>query len=667
MADLDTKIRIAILDSFTAPLRSLGLELTNVGAKARDASSRFQLASNLNQAAEGMQRFSSSVVASLRAPVEQFASLDEALARVSAKTGETRGSAGFEALKDQATSLGAATKYSAEQVALAQADMAASGRNVQEVLATIPSTLSFATAGSLDLARATEITNEVLNQFNLTAEQTAHVQDVLARADEVSSANVQGLGEALSYAGTNAARLNIPLETTSALLAALSDAGQKGSTGGTNLNAFLSSLVNPTKRAKDALQSMGLSLKQIKDLQVQVTTGNIVGAIDTLAAANARLDPRRSAEALDRIFGEQGGRAASVLFRSSRDGTEKGLDALIAKFQDVDGAVARTAKTMEDSLAGSLERARGAISGLTTQLGENMAPRVKWLAGLTEGAADGLRQLAIRFPDATTGGLQLVASLGAVSLGLKGALMTMSAYQGAVGASQGAVAALGGSLVGKFGLAGAALAAGLAVGTFIRDLLGTDDLLRPSNAPQALKPGEERDQTRGGVTMRDGLVEHIDPNLTTYGEHVDPKTGKRVRSRYWKKGLRGDVAIPRIVQEALAAGYQTKDEINEYIRNKRTMRAGLGQGPEPERVSLFPDPGTYDNVPAMKWPGGPREMVRGAAPAETDDIATKEQTAVLERTLRESMEVQQRTLEEIKRLGRGMPRAGGSGAGEGSF
>lgn len=664
MADLDTQIRIAILDSFTAPLKKLGLELGAVGAQAKDASSRFQLAGNLNQAAEGMSRFSSTVLGALRKPIEEFASLDAALAKVSAKTGEERGSSLFEQLKKQAVDLGAATKYSAEQVAGAQAEFAASGRSPQEILKALPTTLSLATAGAIELGRASEITNEVLNQFNLTAEQTAHVQDVLARADEVSAASVQGLGEALSYAGGTAARLKIPLETTSALLAVLANAGQKGSTGGTNLNAFLSSIVAPSKRAKDALHGMGLSLKQIQEIQTKVATGKITEAIDALAVANAKLDPRKSAEFLDKIFGEQGGRAASVLFRASLDTSDKGLDSLVEKFNHVDGAVARTAKTMENSLAGSLERAGGAISGFTTQLGEIMAPTVKDLASLTEGAADGMRQLAIKYPDATKASLQLVAGLGAVALGMKTLLLTMSAYQGGMGALEASFKTLRGSLVGQIGLVAAVGAASFAIGTWLNELFGISDKIGSfaNGGPQGIKKGQERDQVRGGVAMRDGLVAPGGvESLFKVGYYNKPGVGRT----YGRHLEIGDDA-PAIVKEAFAAGNTDEKSINEYIRRKRVARAGLGGGGRGGApVSLYREEGMYPAEGPMKWPGGPRAMVPG--PAETDDIATKEQTAVLERSIQETNELLKRQLEELRKQGRGMPRAGGSGAGEGAF
>jgi TP901 family phage tail tape measure protein len=591
-ADLTTSIRISVIDAFTPAMKKFGVELREAGKEARRMKDHFQDAANLNQAAEGAGRFGMALITALKQPIQDFANLDQALAKVSAKTGEMRGSAGFEELKKQAEEMGAATKYSAEQVALAQAEFAASGRNTREILGAIPSTLSLATAGAIDLARATEITNEVLNQFNLTSDKTAHVQDVLARADEVSAASVSGLGEALSYAGATAARLNIPLETTSALLASLANAGQKGSTGGTELSAFLSAIVAPSDTAKASLKDLGLSMKEIKELQSQVATGQIDVAIKKMAELNAQLDPRKSAEVLDKVFGERGGRAASVLFRASLDGGDKGLDSLIAKFGQVDGAVERTAKIMEDSLAGSLEKTGGALQGMSTQLGQVMAPTVKALSERIGNAADGIADIAKKYPEATNNTLQLVAAVGGMSLMTKGFLLTASTYTSVVGVMRGATASaavsLGTMTASTVAMGLAAAGIGVTIGTLLNDWLGLDSKISdalgmkaPVTANNKLSDGE----SRGGVEMKDGQVVKIDPGILprrVFGQHKNDY-GETVTGWYDKTDKSPDGA-PAIVREAIANGARTRKEINAYIKQKRTIRAGLGEGVPPENT-----------------------------------------------------------------------------------
>jgi TP901 family phage tail tape measure protein len=664
MADMTTTIRIAVNDAFTANLKRLEGGLRGVNREASKLKDRFQIAAELNQSAEGMGRFGSAITQALRQPIQDFASLDQALARVSAKTGEARGSAAFETLKKQALDLGAATKYSAEEVALAQAEFAASGRNTREILGSVPTTLSLATAGSIDLARATAITNEVLNQFNLTADKTAHVQDVLARADEVSAAGVNDLGEALSYAGATAARMNIPLETTSALLASLANAGQKGSTGGTELSAFLSSIVAPSKMAKKALGEMGLSLEGIKKLQTDVATGNIDVAIRKLATLNAKLQPRESAELLDKIFGERGGRAASVLFRASLDTSDKGLASLIEKFRVADGAVSRTAKIMEESLAGSLEKTGGALKGLSTQLGETMAPTVKLLAADVAEWADGTARLAKAYPETVRAGAEFLGTVALLAVTFKGALLTASAYNSAVGVLTGSTAraavTMGTLSAQTVALGAAAAGAGYMIGKWLNDTLELDKKIASAlgqDGPQRTQKGTQEyrgDRARGlrGTVLNDkGEVLDIDEKYF----------GKRTYAHYkdtvgtWKPGMAPGEEVPDVVREAIAAGANSKAEINAYLKNRATIRAGLGKGTAPAGESPVVEvdrAASYRGETASQIEArlaALEQLAQSPAGVRAPDEELKAQTKIL-----------QKLLEEMRRGNRGpLPTTGG--------
>ena len=634
MTDMQAQIKISVLDAFSPGLKKLGLELRDVGGeltRTGDKGKRAgaELATGLNQAAEAMGRIRDFTRGLLTEPIEQFASLDAALAKVSAKTGEARGTAGFEALANQAEALGAATKYSAEQVAGAQAEFAAAGRNTQEVLAALPNTLSFATAGTLELARASEITNEVLNQFNLSASETVRVQDVLARADEVSAASIEGLGEALSYSGATAARLNIPLETTAALLAQLANAGQKGSTGGTELAAFLSSIVAPSKMARAALHDMGLSLAQIKELQTQVATGDIETAIRRMAELNAQLDPRKSAEVLDKVFGERGGRAASVLFRAALDPSDKGLSAMVGEFQKAEGAVARTAAIMESSFAASLERAKGAVDAATTAVGKAFAPVVAKAAGWLERAAGALQEFAETHPEAMeTLGTALLAvaaltTIVAPILTFGAAIAGMAAIWGPLTAGLGATVAV---LSGPVGLVVALAALGTAIYAFRKELgLVSDDA--------------ERGKDKGQRSYRDGTV------LDAQGRVVR-ENGKLL--------LGSGEGAPAIVREARARGFTDPEDIAAFVANRveRTpvMLRGTGYVPAPTGRELLPGR-RRGQGPLLPDSGAP---LAGSALPSADDLemAVREQTAVSRQSSSEQLDLSRQMVGELRRLNR---------------
>lgn len=646
MADLTTSIRIRILDAFSAPLRGLHTGLAGIDKQLRGFERHAKLAGDLNQAAEGMGRFADVTVNALRKPIEDFANFDEALARVSAKTGEMRGSEGFEALKKQAQDLGAETKYSAEQVAGAQAEFAASGRNTREILQSLPSTLSLATAGSIDLALATQYTNETLNQFRLGAEKTAFVQNVLARADEVSAASITDLGESFSYVGATLASLNVPIQESAAYLAILADGGLKASRGGTSFQSMLGRLKSPSQEATKALKELGLSQKGILDLQKQIATGKFEDAFTTLATKAEALTPEKRTRLMTDIFGLEGERAATILLPKVLDKGEKGLKSYLTKFADVDNAVNRTAKIMESSLKGSLERAGGALSGLSTQIGETLAPSVKTLSTRVEDAADGVSALVKGYPEATAAGLELVGGLAALSLGLKGVLLTQSAYHGGLAALGRTYTAMSGSLLGRAGLIAAVGLAGYAIGNWANETFGLADKFSAAMG----RAGPKRDKEQG--------IQKGDDQEYADGTVVSGKTGTVIQV-----GTKDPSMAPAFIREARASGARTLDEVNAFVTRRKAVR-GVGTA-----VSPLSNEAVDEGFSVAQPANAPPSMLANDGTREQTEAllrSTEDQTEVLKRAAEAHTAAVRELLEEQKRLTRRMevgaftPYAGGA-------
>lgn len=149
----------------------------------------------------------------------------------------------LEFLKNASMDLGQTTQFSAAQVAEA---FKLVGATKGDLLSNLPalkqvteSVIKLATAADIDLKTAAETTGQVLNQFNLNADQSDRVVNALAAASRNGSAEVNSLAQSLKYAGPVAAALNISLEDTLALLELLAKGGRRDTQGGTDLRQFL--------------------------------------------------------------------------------------------------------------------------------------------------------------------------------------------------------------------------------------------------------------------------------------------------------------------------------------------------------------------------------------------------------------------------------------------
>ena len=158
-------------------------------------------------------------VQTVRAAVGVIGSFEETLAQVrgvAIRTTETLAVQGrqFELLRRQAADLGATTRFTATEAGEAQLFLARAGFEVNEIYSALPATLNLAAAGVLDLGTAADIASNVLSQFNLEAEQTGQVGDILVTTANNANTNVAQLAEALKLAGPVAGALKVDLELT---------------------------------------------------------------------------------------------------------------------------------------------------------------------------------------------------------------------------------------------------------------------------------------------------------------------------------------------------------------------------------------------------------------------------------------------------------------------
>lgn len=142
-------------------------------------------------------------------------------------------------LEGVAREMGATTRYSASESADALSYMALAGWDVEQMTSALPDVLNLATAGSLDLASASDIVTDMMSMFGMEADEASRASDVFAAAQSNSNTNVEQLSEALINAGPAAAAVGYELEETSAVLGIFANNGIKGGRAGTILNAML--------------------------------------------------------------------------------------------------------------------------------------------------------------------------------------------------------------------------------------------------------------------------------------------------------------------------------------------------------------------------------------------------------------------------------------------
>lgn len=287
------------------------------------------------------------------------------------------------AMRDIARDLGATTEFTASQAADGLKFLGMAGFNAAQSIAAIPDVLNLATAAQMDLARAADISSNIMSAFGISADNAGAVADVLAASASRANTDVYQLGDAMKYAGPVASALGISMADAAAAIGTLSDAGIQGSMAGTGLRQVLSGLANVTPQAAKVIRSLGLTVEELNP-----ATNRLVDVIGKL-----RQSGMNAADALT-IFGDRGGPAILALTE-----LEPKLRQLTTTLGGVEGEASRMAETMRDNLAGDFNGMLSAIESVVIALGD---------AGLTAA----LRAVAQGFTIAFRTAASVVATLG---------------------------------------------------------------------------------------------------------------------------------------------------------------------------------------------------------------------------------------------------------------
>lgn len=472
--------------------------------------------------------------------VRSFASFDDQMRMVQAATQTTE--ADFQKLTKTAQHLGATTSWTAAQVAEGMVSLGRMGFNPREIEAAIGPMMDLARATGTDVATAAEIAGNNLRVFKLEASQMTRVADILTVTANGSAQNLYDLGEALKFAGPQAAAVGEDITDVAAALGVMANMGIKGSLAGTALRRAYSQFGNPKIQA--LLSGYGIrtvdnsgNLRKMRDVMVDI------------ARVMATMPSAEKMKFVTDVFDIRGSLAGFSL-----GGNIEQLDAFLKKLDDVDGAARRTAKNMDQGLGNQFKIVISAIEGLAHAFSEQLKPElmkvgdqvirlaksftrfiqdhpgvakalVATAAGLTGmGAALlGLSALSGVFAKVISGGLMVAKVMKAISMTHAGTQVGLFALE--LGVANNGVLTLVSSL-GTLAAAIAAAFAGYELGQFIGKITGLHDWLEKKVGTAEGRYDVNDDDMR--KYYKDNIVgtkrDHWDGNVEAYLK--DRKSGR---------------------------------------------------------------------------------------------------------------------------------------------
>ncbi|MFL0288805.1 phage tail tape measure protein [Mycobacterium sp. SMC-21] len=242
----------------------------------------------------------------------------------------------------------------AADAAAAMLELAKSGLTMNQALGAAPGTLRLAAAASIDAATAAEAQGNIINSFQLKAEDANHVADALANVANAAAGEVPDFMQGLQQAATVAHGFGISMDDTVATLGLFANAGIKGSDAGTSLKTMLTHLAAPSDQAGKAMDALGLNIRNAK--------GEFVGMRELfrqIGEASSRMRPDDFQENVATVFGTDAIRGAMI---AGSQGIET-LDRMKKSVIEVGGATKMAAANMQ-GVPGVLEKISNSASGV---------------------------------------------------------------------------------------------------------------------------------------------------------------------------------------------------------------------------------------------------------------------------------------------------------------
>lgn len=360
---------------------------------------------------------------------------------ISGATGEE-----FNALREKALELGAATAFSSQEVAAGMIEMAKAGWSTQQILDGMGGVLDAAAASGENLSTVSTIVADALTGFGLAASDSTRVADLLAQAANAGTIDIVDLGESFKYAAPVAQAYGYNIEDVTTAITAMSTAGIKGSQAGTSLRTALLNMASPTDTVASAMEALGIS---ITDSQ-----GNMLPLKDLIDDMREGMSKYSQEEQIMIASNLAGKNAVSGLL-AVLNLTQEEYDAISDSMYTSAGVADDTARVMQDNLTMSIEQLGGAIETLAIRIGDIMTPMIRSLVEWLTGVIEKMGQLDPSI-------LKVIVVIGSLVAALGPMLLIGAKILTLVANAKTAIATLGivtGALTGPLGIAIAAVTA----------------------------------------------------------------------------------------------------------------------------------------------------------------------------------------------------------------
>lgn len=315
------------------------------------------------------------LVAFGKASADAFRTADQELTRLTKVYGGLTATSSLELAKVRADVSAIASElakgYGAsfkDTIALA-ADIAATGKEGDDLLGSIKETTRLAVLGEVDRQDAMKATLSIQTAFKQNTEELSESINFLNAVENQTSTTLNDLVTAIPKAGPVVKALGGDVKDLALYLTAMREGGINASESANALKSGLASLINPTKQTVGLMQDFGIDVLGM----VQRNAGDTTSLLLDLQSALDQLDPLSKARAIEQMFGKfQFARISALLSNLGKTGSQtlEVMDLMKASSQDLANIAGRELAMVTESASGKYKRALESLKAELAGVGE---------------------------------------------------------------------------------------------------------------------------------------------------------------------------------------------------------------------------------------------------------------------------------------------------------
>lgn len=242
---------------------------------------------------------------------------------------------------------------SAEEVLHGMETLRNLGISTEETLVILPNILNVVRGTGADFAKTAAVMETVLNDFNLTAKDSAHITDVLVKTMRQGNFGIEAWREAMKEAGSAAGAAQANFEAVAVSLVVLGKAGITGGRAGTALRNIFLGISGELAKGAPLFKKYGIAVKNSDG-----TLKNYAQIIAAVKEKFKQLTPQQQVAFEKALVGQQAFSALDTIINRSDDD----FVGLINDMKTGSGEAAKSSEDMTNTISGQWDILTNKIS-----------------------------------------------------------------------------------------------------------------------------------------------------------------------------------------------------------------------------------------------------------------------------------------------------------------